>query len=163
MSIAMLATESDQMQISHGQYLTFILDDELCGLRVSVIQEVLRLTGMAVSPGDLPGAPSTVNLRGTTIPLIDLRAKPDDSSSSERTCIIVVQLTDCCGTTILQGLVVDEVREIVRLRSEELDAAPDFDTRIDTEYVSGVAKFKAGRIALLDIERIAAAEELKAA
>ena len=123
-----------------GRYLTFSLGDESYGFPVLKVREIIRLcpiTPVLRMPAYVKGV---INLRGTVIPVFDLRAKFQFATTSygERSCIIVVQVATPSGENTLIGTIVDAVEEVVHLTAADIEAAPDFgDCLLDLRRFSG--------------------------
>ncbi|MCP3901118.1 MAG: purine-binding chemotaxis protein CheW, partial [Desulfobacteraceae bacterium] len=104
-----------------------------------------------------------INLRGKVIPIVDLRLKFNMEAIpySERTCIIVVEI-DSNDTTVLIGIVVDAVSEVLNVRDDEIEDAPTFGTKLDTGYILGMAKMEGGVKILLNIDKVLSSQEIEA-
>ena len=146
-----------------GKYLTFQLGRESYGIEVLRIREIIRLTDITAVPQMPEYVKGVINLRGKIIPVIDLRLKFGLSNveTTERTCIVVVQVQLASGAHNLMGLVVDDVEEVLNIAQTDIEATPDFGTQIDTDYILGMAKIKGVVKTLLDINRIVGAETLQ--
>mgnify|MGYP000882048139 FL=1 len=146
-----------------GKYLTFVLGHESYGVEVLKIREIIRLTDITAVPQMPAFIKGVINLRGKIIPVVDLRIKfaLAEALTTERTCIIVVQVTAASGAKIQMGLIVDAVEEVRNISQADIEETPDFGTQLDTEYILGMAKAKDTVITLLDIERIVAPEALR--
>jgi purine-binding chemotaxis protein CheW len=138
------------------QFVTFILMDEVYGINVMQVQEVLRVTEIA----PVPGAPSyvlgIVNLRGNVVTVIDTRKRfglasteMDDSSR-----IIVIE-----SERQVVGILVDAVAEVVELRENEIDAAPNVGTEESSRYIQGVATQEDRLLILVDLNKLLTDEE----
>jgi len=143
-----------------GKYLTFTLAAEEYGISILKIKEIigmLPITAVPRTPGFVKGV---INLRGKVIPVIDLRAKfaLPEAPYTERTCIVVVE-TSAGGGKILMGIVVDAVSEVLAIKAKDIENAPVFGARLDTEYILGMAKTEKGVRILLEIDRVLSAGE----
>ena len=78
---------------------------------------------------------------------------------SDRTCIIVVEIEGPVGT-IQIGIVVDAVSEVLNIKGEDIEDTPTFGTKLDTDYILGMAKMEGGVKILLDIDKELSAEEI---
>lgn len=139
-----------------GRYLTFSLGAESYGLPVLNVREIIRLcpiTPVPRMPGHIKGV---INLRGTVIPVLDLRSKFQLAAADygERACIIVVQIHNPGGGSALIGAIVDTVEEVVQLSAADIEATPDFGGAPDTQFILGLATLRGGVKTLLNIERI---------
>jgi purine-binding chemotaxis protein CheW len=146
-----------------GKYLTFQLGGESYGTAVLKIREIIRLqpaTPVPQMPGYVKGV---INLRGKIIPIIDLRIRfgLPDIKDTDRTCIVVVQVTLPSRASIHMGMIVDGVEEVVNIAASDIEEPPDFGSRLKTEYILGMAKVKGTVKTLLDIDRVVAADTLQ--
>ena len=102
-----------------------------------------------------------INLRGKVIPVVDLRLRFEMEAMdyTERTCIIVVEI-EGESSTVMIGIVVDSVSEVLNIKGEEIEETPTFGTKLNTDYILGMAKIEGGVKILLDIDRVLSAEEI---
>ncbi len=138
-----------------GKYLTFSLAGEEYGIEILKVKEIIGMmpiTAVPRAPGQIKGV---INLRGKVIPVVDLRIKFGISPMgyTERTCIIVVEIALGAGK-VFMGIVVDSVSEVLNIRAEDVESAPDFGSKLDTGYILGMAKSGQGVKILLDIDRV---------
>ncbi len=152
------------MANKEGKYLTFSLAGEEYGIGILKVKEIIGIMPITVVPQTPSYIKGVINLRGKVIPVIDLRLKFSMASAefTERTCIIVVEIMTT-GRTILMGIVVDSVSEVLNIKAADIEATPSFGTKLDTEYILGMAKAGGSIKILLDIDKILSATELQAA
>ncbi len=152
------------MNDKEGKYLTFSLAGEEYGIGILKVKEIIGMMPITVVPQTPAYIKGVVNLRGKVIPVIDLRLKFSMPSAeyTERTCIIVVEI-NAAGRMIMMGIVVDSVSEVLNIKGTEIEETPSFGTKLNTEYILGMAKAAGGIKILLDIDRVLSIEELKAA
>jgi len=152
------------MTDKEGKYLTFNLAGEEYGIGILKVKEIIGIMPITVVPQTPKYIKGVVNLRGKVIPVIDLRLKFAIAAAefTERTCIIVVEIT-AAGRTILMGIVVDSVSEVLNIKGADIEATPSFGTKLNTEYILGMAKAGGSIKILLDIDKILSIEELHAA
>lgn len=154
--------------MSAGKYLTFQLGRESYGIGILKVQEivgVMPVTRMPKMPGFVRGL---VNLRGKVIPVFDLRLKfgLEGKDDTERTCIIVVQLSLDAdrargGEEVTLGIIVDEVNEVVDVAQSQIEPTPAFGAAVDVSFLLGVGKVGQKVVMLLDADRILPREELE--
>jgi purine-binding chemotaxis protein CheW len=144
-----------------GKYLTFSLGKEEYGLGILKVKEIIGLMSITTVPRTPSFVKGVVNLRGTVIPVVDLRLKfqMEEVAYTERTCIIVVEI-DAPGGAIPMGVVVDAVSEVLNIKQGEIEDTPTFGSRLDTEYILGMAKTGGGIKILLDIDKVLSSEEV---
>jgi len=143
-----------------GKYLTFTLGQEEYGVEIIRVREIIGLISITEIPKMPDYVKGIINLRGKVSPVIDLRLKFSMPSEeySDRTCIILVE-TEKNNTTILMGMIVDSVSEVMQLGAEDIENPPDVGG-IDTDNIMGVAKKGDRVILLLDIDRVMNSDEL---
>ena len=146
-----------------GKYLTFTLSAEEYGVGILKIKEIigmLPITSVPQTPGFVKGV---INLRGKVIPVVDLRLRfgMEAMEYTERTCIIVVEIEGTVNT-ILMGVVVDSVSEVLNIKNEEIEDPPSFGTKLNIDYILGMAKMEGGVKILLDINKVLGEEEIAA-
>lgn len=138
-----------------GKYLTFRLGAEEYGIPILKVREIIGL--MAITR--MPEAPSYVrgiiNLRGRVIPVLELRARfgMDTISDNEETCIIVVDLSDA-SRSLLMGILVDAVSEVLEIKAEEIQDSPSLGADQGADFILGIGKVKGDVKILLDIEKV---------
>jgi purine-binding chemotaxis protein CheW len=155
-----LDTLSDQVSFGTdgNQYLTFALGQEEYGVEILKVQEIKGY----VPPTPVPNTPSYIkgvmNLRGTIIPVVDLRAKLSlkETDYNQFTVIIVVTV----GTKVV-GLIVDSVSDVLNIPKSDVQAPPEFGSTVDVRFIDGMAKAGEKIIMLLDIDRVVNEEDLR--
>ncbi|MCK5310494.1 MAG: purine-binding chemotaxis protein CheW [Desulfobacteraceae bacterium] len=149
------------MTVKTGKYLTFTLEEEEYGIGILKVKEIIGMMSITSVPRTPEYVKGVINLRGKVIPVIDLRSKFDMESIeySERTCIIVVEI-DSESSTALIGIVVDAVSEVLNIKEEEIEETPTFGTKLNTDYILGMAKIEGGVKILLNIDKVLSNEEM---
>lgn len=149
------------MSDKEGKYLTFSLDKEEYGIGILKIKEIIGMMPITTVPQTPAFVKGVINLRGKVIPVIDLRLRFDMESKeyNDRTCIIVVEIEGQNGT-IQIGIVVDSVSEVLNVKVDEIEETPAFGTKLNTEYIMGMAKMEGGVKILLDIDKVLNTEEI---
>jgi len=144
-----------------GKYLTFVIGKEEFGVGVLKVREIMGIQDITAVPQTPPYLKGVINLRGKVIPVIDLRLKFGLPSIdyTQRTCIIVVQVKTG-STSILMGIVVDEVSEVLTLTAGDIEDTPDFGASVATTYILGMAKIKGKVKILLDINEVLTSTEI---
>lgn len=138
-----------------GKYLTFSLGVEEYGIGILKIKEIIGMMPITAVPRTPPFVKGVINLRGKVIPVIDLRIKfgMEESGYTEKTCIVVVEIKGQINS-ILMGIVVDAVSEVLNIKASEIEETPKFGTDLDLDYISGIAKINGGVKILLDIDKV---------
>lgn len=151
------------MTIKTGKYLTFSLESEEYGIGILKVKEIIGMLPITSVPRTPEFVKGVINLRGKVIPVIDLRSKFGMKSISynDRTCIIVVEI-DASESTVLIGIVVDTVSEVLNIKEDEIEETPAFGTKLDTRYILGMAKQDGGVKILLNIDKVLSSDEMAA-
>ncbi len=143
------------------QYLTCTLGNEVFALEISKVREVLdfpTLTRIPRTPDFMRGV---INLRGSVVPVVDLRSK-FGMSLTEKTvnaCVVILEaFVD--GETIVLGALADSVQEVIELAPDQIEPAPRIGTRLKTEFIKGLGKRGDLFAIILDIDRVFSADEI---
>lgn len=144
-----------------GKYLTLSLDSEEYGIGILKIKEIIGMMAITTVPRTPEFVKGVINLRGKVIPVVDLRLRfgMDTLDYTDRTCIIVVEIEGSAGTVQI-GIVVDAVSEVLTIAGENIEDTPSFGTKLNTDYILGMAKMKGSVKILLDIDKVLSAEEV---
>jgi len=145
-----------------GKYLTFSLADEEYGIGILKVKEIIGMMPITSVPRTPQFVKGVINLRGKVIPIVDLRAKfgMESIPYTERTCIIVVEI-DSNDATVLIGIVVDAVSEVLNIHGDDIEDTPAFGTHLDTQYIMGMAKMEGGVKILLNIDQVLSSKEIQ--
>jgi purine-binding chemotaxis protein CheW len=143
------------------QYLTFKLADEVFALDVIKIKEILEYTSVTKVPQTPDFMRGVINLRGSVVPVIDLRLKFGMTATEQtiNTCIIVAEV-DMEGETILLGALADSVQEVNDMEPDQIEAAPHIGTRLNTDFIKGMGKKEGNFVMILDIDKVFSSDEL---
>jgi purine-binding chemotaxis protein CheW len=141
------------------QMLTFVLGDETYGVDILRVQEIRgwqTVTRIPQSPRHVLGV---LNLRGSIVPIVDLRMRLDFDSAEYTglTVIIVMSIQSAHGRRDV-GVVVDAVSDVVDVKVSEVKPAPELGSRVNTEYIQGLATIAERMVMLLDIDRLISAD-----
>ena len=160
--MATATVESNKTSIVAGKFLTFGLGNESYGVSVLKVREIIRLMDITSVPQMPAYVRGVINLRGKVVPVVDLRLKFGlaRAESTERTCIVVVQITTPAGASALTGFIVDAVEEVLNIAADDVEPTPDFGVALATDYILGMAKIKGRVKTLLDIDGVLSAEAL---
>ena len=133
------------------QWVTFKLENEVYGVNVMQVQEVLRYTEIAPVPGAPDYVLGIINLRGNVVTVIDTRLKfglmPAEVTDSSRIIIIEAEKQ-------VVGILVDSVAEVVYLKASEIDPAPSVGTEESARFIQGVSNRKEDRLILVDLNKL---------
>jgi purine-binding chemotaxis protein CheW len=143
------------------QYLTFKLGDEVFGLEVSNVREILELTNVTKVPKTPDFMIGVINLRGSVVPVLDMRLKfgLTRTDNTINTCIIVVEV-DVEGESTIIGALVDSVQEVFELAPDQIEPPLKIGTQLKTDFMKGMGKRNDNFFILLDINKVFSFEEI---
>uniref|UniRef100_A0A7C4MLQ4 Chemotaxis protein CheW n=1 Tax=Desulfatirhabdium butyrativorans TaxID=340467 RepID=A0A7C4MLQ4_9BACT len=156
-----LSKAVSEMTSKEGKYLTFTLANEEYGIGILKIKEIIGMMPITSVPRTPSFVKGVINLRGKVIPVVDLRLKfgMQPMEYTDRTCIIVVEIAGQSGSLII-GIVVDSVSEVLNIKEEDIENTPTFGVRVNTDYIMGMAKMGGGVKILLDIDKVLSTQEI---
>lgn len=134
-----------------NEFLTFRLGAEEYGIEILKVQEIRgweQPTTIANSPDFIKGV---INLRGTIVPIVDMRIK-FGLSEAEYNALTVVIILNVANRVV--GMVVDAVSDVITLSGEQIRPAPQFGTILDMQHIVGLGTVENRMLILLDIERL---------
>jgi len=154
------ATDSMASAADNGQFLTFTLQNEEYGIEILKVQEIKGFSKITPIPNAPPFVRGVMNLRGTVVPIIDLRARfsMTEKDYDQFTCIIVVNV----GTRVV-GLVVDTVSDVLNIPNDAIADPPELTSSGDGSCITGMGKLGERIVMLLDTGRLVGVEGLPAA
>jgi chemotaxis signal transduction protein len=144
-----------------GKYLIFNLGEELYGIGILDVKEIIGLMPITQMPQMPKAFRGVINLRNKVIPVLDMRIKfgMPEKEYTPRTCIIIAEVSGLTGSTLVGGIV-DSVTEVFHIKEAEVENSPHFCSGFDGEFILGMAKTGKGVIILLEIDRILHTTEL---
>ena len=144
-----------------SQYLTFGLGDEIFNLDISQVREVLDYTHITKVPRTPDYMRGIINLRGSVVPVADLRLKfgMRETEKTRNTRIIIVEVM-VDGEDTLLGAIADSVHEVIELEPAQIEPPPRIGTRLNTEFIRGMGKYKDQFIIILDINKVFSTDDL---
>lgn len=134
-----------------SQFLTFNLGEELYGVDILRVQEIKGYTAVRKIPNTPSHIKGVLNLRGTIVPIIELRTKfgMPTIDYTAFTVIIVVVVRDK-----VMGLVVDSVSDVLNIDKKDIQPSPQFGAQVDVSFLNGIGKSGDKLVALLDMDRL---------
>lgn len=136
-----------------SQFLTFVMAEEEYAIDILRVQEIKGWESVTKIPNTPPYVRGVLNLRGTVVPIVDLRARfgLEEVEYGPTTVNIVVKVMDGDRARVM-GIVVDGVSDVFTLTEGEIKPAPEFGEGIDTEFLKGLATVNDKMVILLDID-----------
>ncbi len=152
-----LADIKEDLDNLEQQYLTFRLSDQDYGIPILEVQEIKGWTAVTPIPNSPHFIKGVLNLRGTIVPIIDLRLRfnLERKEYDQFTVIIVVNISGK-----LAGLVVDSVSDVVNASNEQHCEAPEFEGQLNRQFIDGLVQFDEKLLILLDISKLADVDDL---
>ena len=133
------------------QYLTFDLAEEHYGVDILKVQEIKGYTAVTKIPNTPEYLKGVLNLRGTIVPIVDLRLK-FGMGSTEPTAFTVIVVVNVCERVM--GFLVDAVSDVLEFASKDIQPPPELGTKADITFVSGIGSCNDRLVTLLDIDRV---------
>ncbi len=146
-----MSTTQSNCLAKEGKYLTFALGKEDYGLEILKVREIIGMMNITAVP-QVPGyVKGVINLRGKVIPVIDLRLKfgMKEMETTVETCVIVINLNE-----VLIGIIIDKVKEVLDIKQENIEPAPNLGANVHTDYILGIGKVSDTVKILLNIEKV---------
>lgn len=152
------------MAVEEGthQFLTFHLDKEQYAADVSRVREVLELMPLTRLPRMPEYMKGVINIRGNVVPVVDLRQKfgMSEVERSVDTSIIVMDVGSS-DERLTVGCLADSVEEVVDIQPESVNPPPSFGTKVEAEFIDGIAERDDQFVIILDIDKVFRSEELQ--
>jgi purine-binding chemotaxis protein CheW len=156
----------DAIAAGSDRYLTFALGGEVFALPILDITEIMEFRSLTVVPMMPTFIRGVINLRGRVVPVVDLAARFDRSTTqiARRTSIIIVETAahtddgDTDGQDM--GIIVDAVNKVVHLSPDDIEPPPAFGAGIRADYICGMAKYDGEFIIILDAARVLSLDEM---
>jgi len=155
--MALVESFEKKVQLGSKEYLTFRLDREEYGIDILKVQEIRGYeepTRIANSPPFIKGV---VNLRGTIVPIVDMRLRFGCSSAEYNSFTVVIILN---VKNRVVGVVVDSVSDVLEMPSEAVKPAPEIHSAVDAKFIMGIGNVAERMLILLDIESLISSPEL---
>ena len=143
------------------QYLTFIMASEEYGVDILSVQEIRGWEPTTIIPNSPSHVKGVINLRGTIVPIIDLRQKFGIKTLEygATTVVIVVKVAISNDHKII-GIVVDAVSDVFSVNHNDVRSAPDFGDDTDLGFIKGLTNTEEKMVILLDINKLLGSETL---
>lgn len=143
------------------QYLTFTLAEETFATEIVKVREVIDYVHVTRVPRMPPYLRGVINLRGSVVPVIDLRlvlGMPSIENTID-TCVIIAEVR-LDGEILHLGMLADSVQEVIDVNPSQIDPPPKLGSMLDTNFISGMGKREEGFFIILNIDRVLSADEI---
>jgi len=140
-----------------NRYLTFYLEDELYGMDIASVQEIIAMMKTTPVPKTPKSVEGVMNLRGNIIPVVSLRTLFDMPKKEHEmyTAIVIIKFN---GISI--GFIVDRVEEVVNITDEQLSEPPKFEASVKASFLQKMAQYEKKVIMILNLQAIFTNEEM---
>ena len=145
------------------QYLTFLLGEDIYGVDILRVQEVRGWTKVREIPNTPEYVKGVLDLRGTIVPIIDLRIRLSiEAVEYTPITVVIVLAIEVENEKYIVGVVVDTVSDVLDVVKSEIKKAPNFGTKVETKFIDGMVMADAGMVVLMDIDKMLNPDELHA-
>ncbi|PLX68932.1 MAG: chemotaxis protein CheW [Denitrovibrio sp.] len=157
-----MSEKDSNKQHDSCQVLTFILADEVYGVDIMSVREVLDYTNVTKVPQTPDYMVGVINLRGNVVPVLDLRLKfgMGKTQKTVNTCVIIVEVEIDEEITVL-GALADSVQEVVDFEGDNIEDAPKIGTQLNTAFIKGMAKNNDGFVIILNVNSVFSQDEIQ--
>lgn len=148
-------SDNDKPTHESCQVLTFKLSEEVYGVDIMSVREVLDYTSVTKVPQTPDYMVGVINLRGNVVPVIDLKLKfgLGKTAKTVNTCIIIVEV-EIDEESIVLGALADSVQEVVDFDGSNIESAPKIGTQLNTDFIRGMAKKEEEFVIILDVDSV---------
>jgi purine-binding chemotaxis protein CheW len=150
-------TKEEQYTGEEKQFVSFLIGEETYGISVLRVQEIIGMTEITHVPKTLPFVKGVINLRGSVVPVIDMRSKfrMEGREYDATTVIVIVEIT---GRLI--GMIVDSVSDVLNIPVKSIQDTPHFSSKIETDFIEAIGQTQDALVIILDVEKIITSEEI---
>lgn len=146
-----------------NQFLTFFLAGEEYGVSILDVQEVRVWDGVTTIPNAPAYVKGVLDLRGSIVPIVDLRIRFNmESVEYDETTVIVVLKITIDNKDHVIGIVVDAVSDVLDVTADQMRPAPEFDSSANTEFINGLATVNNKMVIILDSDKLLSKSEIAA-
>lgn len=151
-------TEENESNSANQKYLSFIIDKQFYAFHINDVKEIIEMQEITPVPEFPDYARGIINLRGSLIPVIDVRLRfcKNEKQYNERTCIIILNLE-----SIEVGFIVDTVDEVMDISEDNISAVPKLSDAKTRKFIEGVGKTSEKIVMILNANKMLSDEEIK--
>ena len=153
--------QQDPEALNTEQFLTYRIGKEDYGIKILSVREIRGWENVARVPNTPVYVKGVLNLRGTAVPVIDMRVRMDIANPVyDATTVLIVIRAQIDGAERIAGVVVDSVSDVKDINVDEIKKTPDFSDRVDTEFITGIADVSGTMVMLFDVDNFMRHEDL---
>jgi purine-binding chemotaxis protein CheW len=148
---------SDKIQT----FLSFIINEEVFAINVFKVISILEMSPITKLPKAPDFMKGVINLRGTILQVVDMRIRFGfpETETTEDTSIIVLSI-NLNDEPVLIGIIVDFVKEVLELKTDEIIPSPSFGSKYNPDFIEGMWRTDENLVMILDIEKVFSVEEI---
>lgn len=141
-----------------NQFVTFKIGSETYGVEVLKVQEIIGMTTITPVPNTMEFMKGVINLRGSVVPVIDMRIKfkMEEKEYDAFTVVVIVEVNNR-----LIGMIVDTVSDVVDIPINSIQDTPHFTAKIETDFIKGIGQIEENLVIILDVDHILTTDEIK--
>jgi purine-binding chemotaxis protein CheW len=146
-------------KIMEHQLVVFELADEFYGINIAVVESIIKMQEITQLPQTASYLKGVTNLRGTVLPVIDLRIRfgLEAQKDTKQTRVIIVTMG-----AVKVGLMVDGVSEVLRISDGSIEPLPPMISSVNSDFLKGIVRLEDRLIILLEVEKVLDFEEQQA-
>lgn len=153
--------DEDEVVSKADQYLTYAVGKEEYGVKILSVREIRGWETVARVPNTPAYMKGILNLRGTAVPIIDMRLRMNVANPEyDATTVLIVLGAEIDGAERIAGIVVDSVSDVMNTHSQDIRKTPDFGEGVNTEFVTGLADVDGKMVMLFDVDNFMRHEDL---
>ncbi len=153
--------KQDSETLNTEQFLTYRIGREDYGIKILSVREIRGWENVARVPNTPVYVKGVLNLRGTAVPVIDMRVRMNIANPVyDATTVLIVIRAQIDGAERIAGVVVDSVSDVKDINVDEIKKTPDFSDRVDTEFITGIADVSGTMVMLFDVDNFMRHEDL---
>lgn len=139
------------MEDSKIQLVNFLINEQLYGINIKDVQIIERIKLITKVPKASPAVRGVLNLRGEIIPVLNVREQLNfpEKEDDDHTRVVIVLIDD-----EKTGIVVDEVKEVVEVQTNAIEAAPNTHGTVNTNHIMGIAKTNGKIVSVLNMKNL---------
>ena len=133
------------------QLVVFELSNELYGINIAMVESIIKVQAITKLPQTPTYVKGVTNLRGSVLPVIDLRTRfaLNEKEDSRQTRIMIVTLG-----SVKAGIIVDGVSEVLRISDESIEPLPPMVNSVDSAFLKGIVRLEDRLIILLELSKV---------
>jgi len=148
---------TDKIAVEEKQLVVFNLGEEVYAVDIAMVREIIQLQSITRIPGTPPSVEGVINLRGSVIPIVDLR-KRFQLAKAERDKDVRIVVVNCKGQDV--GVIVDSVAEVLRISVDAIEPASSLFTEKNLEHLLGIVKLSDRLVILLDMDQVLSKQDI---